>query len=157
VTYVPSSQCLADKRRWEGSSLVVYADSRGLATQGIGRHHGVSFGDPPITAETEARWLGEDLQGAYAAAGRLFSGLAALDAARLDAVVDLCFNLGEEKLSVFQPFIKAVNAKQWSEASFHLLTNTSGHLTPYLTQVGARAIEVALRIATGEVPAEFKV
>jgi GH24 family phage-related lysozyme (muramidase) len=157
VTYVPSQQCIADKRRWEGSSLSVYADSRGLPTQGIGRHHGVSFGDPDIDKATEERWLQEDIQGAYAAAGRLFFGLASLDDVRVDALVDLAFNMGENKLSVFQPFIKAVNTKQWSEAAFHILTNTSGHLTPYLLQTGTRAVEVALRIATGEILQEFKV
>lgn len=154
--YVPSQQLRADLSRWEGESLTVYPDSRGLATQGIGRHHGVSFGDPPITPEIEAQWLTEDIQGGYQAALALIPGLDALDVVRKEALIALAFNLGQETLSEFGPFLGHVNASRWSEAAFHLLTNTRGRLTPYLLQTGARAVETALRIATGEVLKEFR-
>lgn len=157
MSYVPSQQCIADKRRWEGHSLTVYADSRGLPTQGVGRHHGVNFGDPPIDEETEERWLQEDLQGAEATARRLFYYFDRAGQVRQEALIDLAFNMGEATLTQFQPFIKAVNLQDWGSAAYHLLTNTKGHLTPYLLQTGKRAVEVALRIATGEILTEFKV
>jgi GH24 family phage-related lysozyme (muramidase) len=157
LTYTASAQMLADMKRWEGSSLIVYTDSRGLPTQGIGRHEGVNFNDPPITADTEALWLTEDLQSAYQGAARLFVSLDQLDGVRRDALVALAFNMGPTTLSMFVPFIGHINYCEWDEASYHLLTNMSGHLTPYLNQVGARAAETALRIATGNILKEYRV
>jgi GH24 family phage-related lysozyme (muramidase) len=157
LTYTPSAQMLADMKRWEGSSLVVYADSRGLPTQGIGRHQGVNFGDPPITDDTETFWLIQDLQSAYQGAARLFVSLDQLDGVRRDALIGLAFNMGPTTLSTFVPFIAHINYCNWDEAAFHLLTNLSGHLTPYLNQVGARAAETALRIATGYILKEYRV
>jgi len=147
----------ADMRRREGESMKVYADSKGLATQGIGRHHGVKFGDPDITPAISALWLADDLQQGDMDALQLFPSLNALDAVRRDVCVDLAFNMGLNTLEQFVPFIDAVNAGDWPTAHLHLLTNTHQHLTPYLTQVGVRAVDNAGRIATGIVPKEFRV
>ena len=157
MTYIPSPQMQADMRRREGYSLSVYPDSKGLATQGIGRHHGVNFGDPDITDDTAVQWLQDDLQQAYADAKQLFHFLDLLDMVRIESFVDLAFNMGGQKLAQFSPFITAVNLRDWPSAHLHLLTNSSQHLTPYLTQVGIRAVDVAGRIATGQVPKEFQV
>lgn len=154
--FLPTMQLLADGKRWEGERLKVYKDSLGYATQGIGRHHGVNFGDPDIDVLTEARWFGEDINIAYSGARKLFPELDAYDGVRRDAIIWLVFNMGDNTLAQFVPFAKYVKARQWSEAAYHLLTNTSAHLTPYLIQTGVRAIETALRIATGEVLEEFR-
>ena len=152
----PSAQAIADGIRWEGQSLTVYPDSRGFPTQGIGRHHGVAFGDPPIDAATQAQWFEQDWDTAYAAAAWLFGGLDNIDTVRAEALCWLVFNMGEGTLSQFVPFIDHVKSRRWSEAAYHLLTNLSGHLTPYLQQTGARAVETALRIATGTILEEFR-
>lgn len=145
----PSAQAIADGIRWEGQSLTVYPDSRRLPTQGIGRHHGVHVGDPPITTDTQALWFAQDWQAAEDDALMLFPDLLVLDAVRYEALVWLVFNMGEQTLSEFVPFIAHVHAREWSEAAFHLVTNMHMHFTPYVTEVGARAAETALRIATG--------
>ncbi len=137
--------------------MSVYADSKGLATQGVGRHHGVKFGDPDITPAIEAMWLADDLQQAYQDALALFHDLMVMDVIRREALVDLAFNLGANGLGLFAPFIDAVNAKDWAGAHLHLLTNTHLHLTPYVVQTGVRAVDVAGRIASGSIPKEFKV
>ena len=155
--FTPSEQLAEDMVRHEGLRLSVYADSRGLATQGIGRHSGVSFGDPDIDEQTAYRWLAEDLQTAYAGALSLVPGLNALDVVRREALVALTFNMGEQTLAQFVPFLEHVNAERWSDAHYHLLTNLHQHLTPYLLQTGSRAVETAGRIATGEVIQEFRV
>lgn len=157
MSYQPSAQMIADTQRREGSSLKVYADSKGLPTQGTGRHHGVQFGDPDIDAATQARWLTEDLQGAYSDALSLFYSLDMLDTVRKEACIDLCFNMGLATLEQFVPFIRAVNACDWDGAAFHILTNTKGRLTPYLTQVGARAVDNALRLCTGNIVSEYRI
>lgn len=153
----PSAQAIADGIRWEGKSLTVYADDRGLATQGIGRHHGVKFGDPPISENMQARWFVEDWTDAQTQGLSLFPALLSLDPVRQEALTWLVFNMGIATLSEFAPFIAHVQDNAWSEAAFHLLTNLSHHLTPYVSQVGARAIETALRIATGTVLEEYQV
>jgi GH24 family phage-related lysozyme (muramidase) len=154
--FVPSVQLAHDMMRHEGYSASVYADSRGLATQGIGRHHGVKFGDPDIDEQTAFRWLAEDMQAAYSGAIALVASLDTVDLVRREAIVELVFNMGADTLAQFKPLLKHVAANEWSAAAFHLLTNTSGHLTPYTLQTGARAAETALRIATGEVLEEFQ-
>lgn len=154
--FTPSPQFASDLRRREGSSLSVYLDSKGIPTQGIGHTSGVRTGGPDITPEKEEQWLQEDLQWAYEGALRLFPSLDALDSVRREALIDLCFNMGEATLSEFTPFIKAVNEQDWEEAPWHILTNSKGHLTPYLLQVGARAVDNALRLCTGAVLPEFK-
>lgn len=155
MKYIPSPQMIADAKRREGSSLSVYADSKGLATQGVGRHHGINFGDPDIDEATVTAWLADDLQSAYVGAASLFQ-LDQIDLVRREALIDLVFNMGLATLRQFAPFIAAVNDCDWDSAAFHLLTNTKGHLTPYLTQVGARAVDNALRICSGEIVPEYR-
>lgn len=152
----PSNQAIADGIRWEGESLVVYADSRGLPTQGIGRHHGIAFGDPPIDANTQALWFAHDWFDAQTQGLSLFPALLSLDQVRQEALTWLVFNMGLAKLAEFVPFIAHVQSNEWTEAAFHLLTNTHGHLTPYTNETGARAIETALRIATGTILEEHR-
>lgn len=155
--YIPSPQMEADTKRREGFSLSVYKDSRGLATQGYGQHTGVNFGDPDIDETTAEKWLANSLQGAYAGALSLFPELDTLDLIRKETLIDLVYNMGEETLSQFTPFIAAVNNQDWIEAPWHLMTNLHGHLTPYLVETGARAVDNALRLCTGEVLREFRV
>jgi GH24 family phage-related lysozyme (muramidase) len=92
--FLPTMQLLADGKRWEGERLKVYKDSLGYATQGIGRHTGVKFGDPDIDQLTEARWFGEDINTAYYGAATLFPKLDSYDSVRRDAMVWLVFNMG---------------------------------------------------------------
>jgi GH24 family phage-related lysozyme (muramidase) len=155
--FLPSAQMVEDMRRWEGSSLKVYADSKGLPTQGVGRHHGVKFGDPDIDMDTEARWLAEDVQQAYFDALDLFPNLNELDVVRREAIIALAFNMGRATLSEFVPFIHYVTKGSWASAALHLMTNMAHHLTPYLTDVGERGVDEGIRIASGEIPDEFLV
>lgn len=144
-----------DMRRREGFSLKVYADSKGLATQGIGRHHGVKFGDSDITEATAVQWLADDLQQAYQDARSLVHDLDSLDVVRRESIIDCSFNMGINSFEMFVPFLNAVNRHDWPSAHLHLLTNLKRHLTPYLTDTGVRAVDNAGRIATGFIPAEF--
>jgi GH24 family phage-related lysozyme (muramidase) len=153
----PTAQNIADGLRWEGERLQVYTDSLGYYTQGIGRHVGVTRGDPDITREISRNWFAQDWDRARQQAREMFEGFdLLLEDVRADALTWLVFNMGAAMLAEFVPFIRYVNARKWREAAFHLLTNTSGHLTPYTLQTGARAVETALRIATGEVLEEFR-
>ena len=156
MTYTPSAQMQKDMVRREGFSLKVYADSKGLPTIGIGRHHGVNFGDPDITAATAYQWLADDLQQGYQDARSLIPDIDNLDLVRREALIDLAFNMGMNTFEQFVPFINAVNVRDWPTAHLHLLTNLHLHLTPYLVQTGVRAVDNAGRIATGLIAKEFR-
>jgi GH24 family phage-related lysozyme (muramidase) len=156
IPITPSAQVVADGLRWEGERLTVYVDSLGYFTQGIGRHVGVHRGDPDIDRATSRAWFAQDWDRAYQEARGLFDEFDQIDDVRRDAIVWLIFNMGPGGLAEFVPLIGYVNARNWDEAAFHLLTNMHGRLTPYLVQVGARGAETALRIATGEVLDEFR-
>lgn len=157
IPVTPSPQNLMDAARWEGLSLTVYADSLGFWTQGYGRHTGITKDSPPIDKATSRNWFAQDWDRARQQAREMFEGFDLLpEDVRADALTWLVFNMGAATLAEFVPFIRHVNARKWREAAFHLLTNTSGHLTPYTLQTGARAVETALRIATGEVLEEFR-
>jgi GH24 family phage-related lysozyme (muramidase) len=157
MMYVPSAQMNADMPRYEGKSLSVYADSRGNPTQGIGQHDGVNFGDPDITEVQMYANLAGRLQVAYSDALGLFPGLDSFDLVRKEALIQIAFNMGFSTLSTFRPFIDRVNAEEWDEAAYHILTNLHHHLTGYLLQTGVRAAETALRICSGNVLEEFKI
>lgn len=155
--FSPSAQMTADTERWEGKSYKVYADSRGYPTNGIGNHNGVHFGDPDIDEATVQSDLARNLQNAYTGAQSLFPALDKMDIVRREVLIGLVFNMGRDTLSLFGPFIRAANQFDWNTAAFHLETNLSHHLTPYLLETGARAVECALRLDDGEVLEEFRV
>ncbi len=155
--YIPSPQMVADINRREGFSLSVYKDSNGFPTQGYGQHSGVNFGDPDITTQTANKWLYSSLGLAYRGAITIVPDLDNFDLVRLEALIDLVYNMGEQKLAMFTPFVTSVNDKDWTEAAFHLLINSHNHINPYTLQVQSRAVDNAIRIATGEVPKEFRI
>ena len=155
--YQSSPQMVADIKRREGFSLAVYRDSNGFPTQGYGQHSGVAFGDPDITRDTALVWLNKSLGIAYVGAVDTFPNLDNLDIVRKEALIDLVYNMGADKLNIFTPFIDAVNQEDWSEAAFHLIVNTHNHINPYTLQVQSRAVDNAIRIATGTIPREFRV
>lgn len=158
MSFVPTAQLVADLTRREGLKLSVYLDSRGLATQGIGRHHGIKEGDPGITIETAHAWLAEDLASADNFARALVGApYDAMDQVRREACVDLVFNMGVATLGAFQPFLRYMRERDYASAAYHLGRNTAGKLTPYVGQVGARAIDNIVRIASGIVPPEHRV
>lgn len=149
----PGPQLIFDTKRREGFSAAVYADSKGLPTQGYGQHDGVCFGDPDVDEATAEHWLINRLVVATNDARNLLGSQTfdALDQVRRDSFTDLAYNMGFRTLSLFVPMIAAMRAGQWHSAADHLLVNSHQHLTPYLLDVGARAVENALRIATGRI------
>jgi GH24 family phage-related lysozyme (muramidase) len=155
--FTPSAQLHADMRRWEGESLIAYRDSLGFWTQGVGRHHGITASSPSITSDIESQWLVEDIQTGYYDGLDLVPNMDSFDLVRKEALIALAFNMGKDTLSQFVPFLRYLQQRNWDEAAFHLLTNLSHRLTPYLIQTKARAVETALRICSGEVLEEFLV
>lgn len=157
MSFVPTAQLVADLTRREGLRLSVYLDTKGLPTQGIGRHHGVHEGDPDITIETAHAWLAEDLAAADNFARALIGApYEDMDQVRRECCIDLAFNMGVATFGQFKPFLGFMRTRDYASAALHLGVNLSGHLTPYTIQTGARAIDNIARIAGGIVPEEFR-
>lgn len=67
-----------------------------------------------------------------------------LDPIRFEAVVNLAFNCGIERLLTFKKMLAALEAQQWGVASKELLDSK------YIEQVGLRAERLARQLLTGE-------
>lgn len=152
-----SEQLLADIERHEGFVAQPYVDSEGYWTRGFGEHDGVNEHSAPVTREEALANLAVRLDKARADARAVAQDVVfdRLDSVRADALTELAYNLGKSGLASFTPFLGYVRQGDYSSAAYHLLVNTSGQLQKYTTQVKARAVEIALRIATGTVLPEF--
>lgn len=149
-------QNIGDAQRHENWSDVVYPDDEGYATQGWGRHHGINFGDPPITRPIGDLWLLQDLMAADMDALHIVGPVYdQIDEVRRGAILDPVFNMGAAVYAQFVPMIKAIQAQDWLEAAWHLAVNMSGALQPYTIQVKQRAIDNCLRLATGLIRKDF--
>ncbi len=70
-----------------------------------------------------------------------------LDAVRQDAMVNLCFNLGFSRLSLFTNALAAMAEANYDRAAMEFLDSK------WARQVGKRSEDVAHMIRTGEYPA----
>lgn len=148
----PSPQLLADMERREGFRADPYQDSEGNWTRGIGEHDGIDEFSAPVTHAQAIGNLVSRLIVADQDARSLFgTPYDTFDDVRRDALLDLDFNMGRANLSAFAPFIEFMRTQDYNSAAYHLLVSTKGTLQSYTKQVGKRAIEIALRIATGTI------
>lgn len=136
-----------------------YVDSQGYWTRGIGEHDGVTENSSPVTLEQALANLSNRLEVARSDARAVVGDVVfdRLDAVRQDAVTDLAYNMGKTTLATFTPFLGYLRQEDYASAAYHLLVNMSGKLQKYTTQVGKRAVEIALRIATGTIIAEQRI
>ena len=132
--------------RDEGLRLRPYTCSAGHLTIGVG--HKVTgrenIGDT-ISLEVAGSLLTRDIATALAAATRIFGRerFEAFSEARQRAVVNMVFNLGEDRFRGFKRMIAAIHAGEWSEAATHCLDSK------YAQQVGERARRVARQLREG--------
>jgi lysozyme len=140
--------------RAEGYSEVIYPDSKGIATIGIG--HNVEA--RPLSGEFLAyfnqygrlskelvyKLLDIDLAGAISDARKLFPRIDSFTESRQVALYDLVYNMGYTKLNVqFQPTIAHVNAGEWEQVASHL------EKTAWYGQVGKRGPRVVALLRFG--------
>ena len=64
--------------------------------------------------------------------------------ARLDALTNLCFNIGKTRLLEFKKMLAAIKAGDWTLAAAELLDSN------YATQVGHRALDLARQLDEGD-------
>lgn len=138
----------------EGCSLTPYKCPAGKLTIGIGRN----VEDNPLTAE-ELRVVGDwkhgitreaahylcrnDIERCIADLKKYLKWFEGLDKERKYALIDLCFNLGINKLLTFKKTLASIACGNYRTAAEQLLQSK------YASQVGKRAKRIAILIETG--------
>ena len=136
---------LSDQLRiHEGVRSHFYRCTSGLATIGVGRcieegSLGLSDDEIDYLLENDIKRCKQELIA--------FSWFMDLDAVRQDAMVNLCFNLGFSRLSLFTNALAAMAEANYDRAAMEFLDSK------WARQVGKRSEDVAHMIRTGEYPA----
>lgn len=138
----------------EGLRLEPYRCTRGKLTIGIGRcidtnpfttEEKVAIGDwrHGITKAMAYMLCQNDIQRCIKELKKEVPFFINLDKERQFALIDLCFNMGIEKLKKFKKMLAALGAGSYQRASEELLDSK------YATQVGSRAKRIAILIREG--------
>jgi lysozyme len=128
----------------EGSKNFVYKDTTGNWTIGVGRN--ISRGGMGLSDEEIVYLLKNDLKRIDKELDKAFPFYSKLDPVRQDALMNLCFNVGINRLKKFQFAIRALELGDYAESAAEFLDSI------WADQVGQRAKDVAHMIETGEYP-----
>lgn len=124
----------------EGLRLKPYKDSVGKLTIGVGRN----LEDIGIS-ETEAIFLLEnDIRRAYGGIKTIISAFILLNDVRQEVLINMCFNLGVNRLKQFKRMIAAIKVFNFETASIEMLDSL------WAKQVGKRAKELAEAMKMGK-------
>lgn len=138
------SRLISTLERHEGSVKVdgrhmPYTDTVGKLTLGYGRN----LTDKGISEDEARRMLVGDVQECIGQLREAFDWFDALDDARQEVLINMCFNLGIVGLSKFHSTLEFVQAGQYEDASTGMLQSK------WAKQVGRRANELAAMMKTG--------
>jgi lysozyme len=125
--------------RDEGLRLKPYRDSVGKITIGVGRN----LDDVGIDQEEAFHLLGNDIDGAAADLDKALPWWRSLNGVRQRALLNMCFNLGIDRLLEFQRALAAMQACDWDLAATEMLASA------WAGQVGPRAKRLAEMVRTG--------
>lgn len=104
----------------EGKKLIVYLDSEGLPTVGIGHlirpSDNLKLGDK-ITDLQCSNFFMHDIAIAVESCEKLIPNFISLPEEVKQIIANMMFNLGINRLSQFKKFLAAINAKNYAEAA----------------------------------------
>ena len=125
----------------EGLELVMYNDTMGIATIGVGRN----LEHVGLRNEAEARFLlRSDILSIRAELDARLPWLEELDEVRQRVLLDMAFNLGVAGLCKFTATLEHVEARRFDQASVEMLDSR------WADQVGRRAVRLSEMMRTGE-------
>jgi len=137
--------------RDEGCVFEVYEDHLGYATCGVGHlvkegdpEHGQLIGSSVEPSQVNA-YLEQDIEIAVKEVKERYDFFDSLDDVRQRVLINMTFNLGSTRLSLFKNFLSAVEAKNWDTASAEMLDSK------WANQVGDRAVRLADMMRDGTV------
>jgi len=126
-------------KRHEGFSAKPYFCTANKLTIGYGRN----LDDVGITESEASELLRQDIARAR---HDVFVNIAfahLLDDARLDVLINMCFNLGIYRLLGFKKMLAALERRDYIQASIEMMDSRWAH------QVGGRAVELSVQMQTG--------
>jgi lysozyme len=129
--------------RHEGIRLHPYTDTTGHLTIGVGRNLtdvGISETEAMVLLRHDIEQAVHDLQ--------TFPWFERLDEVRQAVLIDMCFNLGLEKLRGFVTTLALMEQGDYAAAGRTMLQSK------WATQVGQRAQTLSLMMRTGEWPVD---
>jgi len=124
----------------EGLSLLPYIDSTGHLTIGYGRNIQIRG----ISNEEALFMMDNDIEGCIDDLMNTYDFWDDLNDVRQVVLVNMCYNLGINKLKRFSRMKRALSARDYSRASFEMLNSL------WARQVGKRAVELAQLMKEGE-------
>ena len=130
----------------EGVKYEIYHEHLGYKTYGIGHlvvPQDKEYGSPvgtPVSEERVNEIFDTDVETYISEAKKVFPDLDDKPEEVQQVVVNMCFNMGEPRLSQFKKFIKAINEEMWATASVEMLDSR------WAKQVGVRATRLSDRI-----------
>ena len=132
-----------DLQKDEGLRLKAYRCTSGVLTIGYGHTGRVKPGDV-ITKDEADTLLRSDIAVAIADARVVCKCFDSLSPPRKAVLANMAFNLGQERLSLFQRTLAAVCAGQYKQAALHMKDSL------WSRQVGQRATRLAQQMSTGK-------
>jgi len=131
----------------EGSSPVIYNDSMGIPTIGIGHNLNASSlpagMTPPLTSAQISQLFQTDLSGVMKDLTNNMPWFSSLDTVRQAVLIDMDFNMGWPTLSQFVNTLAMVKAGNYAGAAAGMLDST------WATQVPGRAQEDSKMMSSG--------
>jgi len=125
--------------RHEGLRDKPYVDTTGHLTIGVGRN----LYDRGISPDEAMYLMENDIEDAEDTARGLVFNFEGLSAVRKQALVNLAFNLGHQRMSQFKKMLGALEHEDFKAAASHLLDSK------YAKQVKGRAHELARMLERG--------
>ncbi len=119
-----------------------YKDSVGILTVAVGRN----LDDVGISKNEALYLLANDVLKARNECVRTFTWFDDLDDVRQDAIVNMCFNMGINRLKTFRKMARAFSEKDYDEAAQQALDSK------WANQVGRRSEDIIYMFITGEYP-----
>ena len=125
----------------EGERLKPYKCSAGRTSIGVGRN----LDDRGISIEESRYLLNNDIDWSLAECEQQSWWSAVKDDdVRSRVLVEMCFNLGMNRLNGFKRFLAAVSKNDYNKASIEMIDSK------WANQVGKRADELAIMMMTGK-------
>lgn len=137
------ARALAQIESDEGRRKMLYRDSRGYLSIGVGRLLDPRKGGKLRDSEIDLM-LENDYSEAEGECESAFSWFSGLNPPRQAALVNMCFQLGLPKLLGFRRMLQALRDAHWADARHHALDSEWAKQTP------DRARRVAYQLETGE-------
>ena len=136
-------------RRDEGVRFSPYKDTMGIMTVGIGHNlqakplHNVTY---PLTPDQVSAIFQYDVKEAVDNLNQHLPWWGHMDEVRQRVLVNMCFNLGMEKLLTFKNTLMFMSLGNYSQAAANMQQSA------WYTQVGQRAVRLVQAMKTGIIP-----